>query len=61
MKDTRNNSGDEALELLLRLSAKLQHDAIARRAHQVFLERGGAHGQDLQDWLRAERELLGRR
>ena len=33
-------------------------EAIARRAYELFLERGGAHGNDLDDWLRAERELL---
>ena len=31
---------------------------IARRAHQLFVERGGEHGRDWEDWLRAERELL---
>lgn len=30
---------------------------IALRAHQIFLERGAAPGQDLDDWLQAEREL----
>ena len=33
-------------------------EAIARRAYELFLERGGAHGHDLDDWLAAERELL---
>jgi hypothetical protein len=32
-------------------------DEIARRAYELFLERGGAHGQDWQDWLIAERQL----
>jgi hypothetical protein len=30
---------------------------IARRAYERFLHRGGEHGQDLDDWLHAEREL----
>lgn len=30
---------------------------IAFRAHQIFLERGATPGQDLDDWLQAEREL----
>jgi hypothetical protein len=30
---------------------------IARRAHEIYLARGGAHGFDLEDWLQAEREL----
>jgi hypothetical protein len=33
-------------------------EAIARRAYELFLERGSQHGYDLDDWLRAERELL---
>lgn len=30
---------------------------IRRRAYQLYLERGGAHGSDFDDWLEAEREL----
>ena len=33
-------------------------EAIARRAYELFLERGGEHGHDLEDWLQAERELI---
>jgi Protein of unknown function (DUF2934) len=32
-------------------------EAIACRAYELFLERGGEHGLDLDDWFRAEREL----
>ena len=32
--------------------------AIARRAHELFEARGGEHGHDLEDWFRAECELL---
>jgi hypothetical protein len=31
---------------------------IARRAYELYLERGCRDGQDLDDWLIAERELL---
>jgi hypothetical protein len=34
-------------------------DAVAGRAYEIFLERGGQHGNDLDDWLQAEREMLG--
>jgi len=30
---------------------------IARRAHEIYEARGGEHGRDLDDWLRAEREI----
>ena len=33
------------------------HDEIARRAYQLFEERGREHGRDLEDWLQAERDL----
>jgi hypothetical protein len=31
---------------------------IAKRAYQLFERRGRAHGFDLEDWIRAEQELL---
>jgi hypothetical protein len=31
--------------------------AIAELAHRLFLERGGTHGHDIEDWLEAERRL----
>jgi len=30
---------------------------IEHRAYELFVERGSTPGCDLQDWLRAEREL----
>jgi hypothetical protein len=30
---------------------------IQQRAYEIFLERRGAPGDELEDWLRAEREL----
>jgi hypothetical protein len=30
---------------------------IRRRAYQRYLDRGGNHGMDFEDWLQAEREL----
>ena len=32
-------------------------ELIARRAFFLFLERGASHGQDVNDWLRAESEI----
>ena len=34
------------------------HAVIAKRAYELFLQRGGVHGRDWEDWLTAERELL---
>ena len=33
-------------------------EAIANRAYELFLARGGEHGHALDDWLQAEQELL---
>jgi hypothetical protein len=33
-------------------------EQIARRAFELFLDRGGEDGHDLDDWLQAEREVL---
>ena len=38
----------------------VSHEEIARLAHRFWAERGGLHGHDAEDWLRAERELLGK-
>ena len=32
-------------------------EAIRERAYQRYLQRGGGHGMDFDDWLEAEREL----
>lgn len=33
-------------------------EEIALRAYQIYLERAGAPGNALEDWTRAERELM---
>jgi hypothetical protein len=32
-------------------------EQIERRAYELYVQRGGQDGQDLEDWLAAEREL----
>lgn len=32
-------------------------EQIARRAHELWQQRGREHGSDLADWLQAEREV----
>ena len=36
-------------------------EQIARRAYELYLERGGQPGRELDDWLQAEREVAVRR
>lgn len=40
-----------------RTAASVSHDDIANLAYTYWIERGYAHGDPEQDWLRAEREL----
>jgi len=39
----------------------VSHEAIARRAYDLYLGSGGGHGRDVEFWLTAERELKRRR
>ena len=34
------------------------HEEIELRAYQIYIERGGAPGNELEDWLQAEFELI---
>ena len=34
------------------------HALIAKRAYELYCERGYRHGNGLEDWLDAEREIL---
>jgi Protein of unknown function (DUF2934) len=33
------------------------HDNIARRAYELYEERGGQPGHDMDDWLQAEHDI----
>src|SRR5580704_19072557 len=33
------------------------HEQIRKRAHELYVARGGEHGQELQDWQFAEEQL----
>lgn len=35
----------------------ISHEEISACAYELFLTRGGQHGDDLADWFRAEMEL----
>ena len=37
----------------------LLEERIRRRAHEIYLSRGAQPGSELDDWLQAEREILG--
>lgn len=51
--------GGPALEAPPNSQAPVEPDIeeVRARAYQIFLARGGTHGNDLEDWLAAERQL----
>jgi len=40
-----------------RLLDSTREEKIRRRAYEIYLERGGEPGHDLEDWLQAEHEF----
>ncbi len=42
-------------------SQELTEEIIQMRAYQLFEQRGGEHGHDLDDWFQAEAEVLGKK
>ena len=38
---------------------ELSKEDIAHRAYELFVRRGDAPGNDIEDWARAEKELTG--
>ena len=48
--ESTNRTGTPAVEELRRL--------IAMRAYEIYELRGGGHGNEAEDWFRAEREIL---
>ena len=55
MRPRNPETGVEEREVLLRST---HEEEIRNRAYQIYLQRGGQLGYELEDWLQAERELL---
>ena len=61
------NNGSIKITRVLRASEMLpalrefeeMMDQVTRRAYQLFESRGEEHGRDWDDWLEAEKEILG--
>jgi Protein of unknown function (DUF2934) len=52
-----SEAGDDAPLESMSMGSEPSDEDIRMRAYQRFLERGGGHGSDFEDWLEAEREL----
>jgi Protein of unknown function (DUF2934) len=48
---------EQSLESEPQTTVHPTNEEIELRAYQIYIERGGAHGQDVEDWLQAESEL----
>lgn len=53
----RANDGERDLPVFSDLARRM--DAVRQRAFEMFAERGGTEGRDLDDWIAAEHEVLG--
>jgi len=42
-------------------SQELTEEIIRMRAYELFEQRGYQHGYDLEDWLQAEAEVVGKK
>jgi hypothetical protein len=42
-------------------SQELTEEIIRMRAYQLFEQRGCLHGYDVEDWLQAESEVMGKK
>lgn len=56
-KKTATESG--SLAVATAGASEISRAEIARKAYELYCARGGQNGSELDDWLRAERELQG--
>ena len=55
----RTNGNGSSTKSISPSAKKLSpQEKIAQRAYEIYLERKGAPGNPLEDWVRAEREIL---
>jgi len=57
-KTEKSKTGSEVAKVTTQ-AVDMQH-AIRCRAYELYVQRGGQHGRDREDWFRAESEVLDR-
>jgi hypothetical protein len=55
--DRLDEQGEQQIELNKAGVIRPTVEQIARRAYELYLDRGQTSGHELEDWLQAEREL----
>ncbi|HEU4683510.1 MAG TPA: DUF2934 domain-containing protein [Nitrospira sp.] len=62
VRDTSTSKGNQEAEEAgppIQISkSDWEHERIARRAYELYDERGRQESQDVQDWLEAQQQLL---
>ena len=58
IRSTDSTQQDTALGERERLLQSTSEQEIRNRAYEIYLQRGGQSGHELEDWLQAERELI---
>ena len=53
-----NTSGTRFVPLVEPATYAEFQEQVRRRAYELYEQRGGEHGHDLDDWLQARSELL---
>ncbi|MEO8549612.1 MAG: DUF2934 domain-containing protein [Kofleriaceae bacterium] len=59
MGNTRKKTVKQTVAPKLGQRTEIHADAVAARAYERFIARGGEHGHDVEDWVAAEAELRG--
>jgi len=55
---TNNDVAADSLDTTsVSMASEPSEDDVRLRAYHRYLERGGGHGMDFEDWLQAKREL----
>ena len=57
MKTRKQQGNPEQGKVKMSTGVPPTNEEIRRRAHELFMARGGTPGKELEDWLRAEQEL----
>jgi len=57
MSNSTPSPAPKAKKAAAKTASKPTHEQIAQRAYEIYVERGCAPGNPMQDWLRAEQEL----
>jgi hypothetical protein len=57
-KDSDGREAEQVGAEVQEQDSLLREERIRRRAYEMYLERGAEPGLEVEDWLRAERELM---